>query len=84
MNRYFPSRLISLAILLVTHTVACLAQDKLSGSATVSPTGAAVYSIAIEAPKGVGDLMPSIGIAYNSQTGNGLVGFGLGSCRKFL
>ena len=76
MNRYFPSRLISLAIILVTHIVACLAQDKLSGSATVSPTGATVYSVAIEAPKGVGDLIPSIGIAYNSQSGNGLVGYG--------
>ena len=76
MKRYFPSRLISLAIILVTHIVACLAQDKLSGSATVSPTGATVYSVAIEAPKGVGDLIPSIGIAYNSQSGNGLVGYG--------
>ena len=76
MNSSFPSRLISLAIILIIQTTVCLAQDKLSGSATVSPTGAAVYSVAIEAPKGVGDLMPSIGIAYNSQTGNGLVGYG--------
>ena len=76
MKRSFLSKHITLAIILITHTLVCIAQDKLSGSATVSPTGAAVYSIAIEAPKGVGDLMPSIGIAYNSQSGNGLAGFG--------
>ena len=52
------------------------AQDKLTGVASVSPTGAAVYSIPIEAPKGVGDLIPSISISYNSQAGNGLIGFG--------
>ncbi|MCR5366225.1 MAG: FG-GAP-like repeat-containing protein [Prevotella sp.] len=52
------------------------AQDKLSGTASVSPTGAAVYSIPIETLKGIGDLKPSIGIAYNSQMGNGLVGWG--------
>ena len=76
MYNTISSRLISLAIVFISQTIICLAQDKLSGTATVSPTGAAVYSVAIEAPKGVGDLMPSIGIAYNSQSGNGLAGFG--------
>lgn len=70
-----PSRL--LATLFAQFIILiCQAQDKLSGTASVSPTGAAVYSVAIEAPKGAGDLMPSIGIAYNSQAGNGLAGFG--------
>ena len=76
MQRSIPSRLISLVFILITQAIACFAQDKLSGTAAVSPTGAATYSVAIEAPKGRGDLMPSIGIAYNSQAGNGLVGFG--------
>ena len=76
MKRNIPSRLISFAVILIIQTAFCFSQDKLSGTAAVSPTGAASYSIAIEAPKGVGDLMPSIGIAYNSQSGNGLVGFG--------
>ena len=70
-----PSRLL---ITLLTQFIIliCQAQDKLSGTANVSPTGAAVYSVAINAPKGAGNLMPSIGIAYNSQAGNGLAGFG--------
>ena len=76
MQRTISSRLICLAIILIIQTAFCFSQDKLSGTAAVSPTGAASYSIAIDAPKGVGDLMPSIGIAYNSQAGNGVVGFG--------
>lgn len=76
MKRNIPSRLISFAVILIIQTAFCFSQDKLSGTAAVSPTGAASYSIAIDAPKGVGDLMPSIGIAYNSQAGNGVVGFG--------
>ena len=76
MQRIISSRLICLAIILTTQTTFCFSQDKFSGTAAVSPTGAAVYSIAIESPKGVGDLMPSIGIAYNCQAGNGVVGFG--------
>ena len=69
-------RLSLLTLLAVSHTAVMTAQDKLSGTATVSPTGAAVYSIPIETLKGIGDLKPSIGITYNSQTGNGLVGWG--------
>ena len=65
-----------LTLLTVFHIVVMTAQDKLSGTASVSPTGAAVYSIPIETLKGIGDLKPSIGIAYNSQMGNGLVGWG--------
>ena len=56
MYNTISSRLVSLAIVFISQTIICLAQDKLSGTATVSPTGAAVYSVAIEAPKGVGDL----------------------------
>ena len=76
MRKDILPRLSGLVLLFIFQSSVCIAQDKLSGSATVSPTGAAVYSIPIEVPKGVGDLMPSIGIAYNSQTGNGIVGWG--------
>ena len=76
MQNSLPYRFFSLYLLLIVQTIAVFAQDKLSGSASISSTGAAIYSVAIEAPKGVGDLKPSIGIAYNSQSGNGLVGFG--------
>lgn len=76
MLKNIPTRLYGLILLFILQSSLCIAQDKLSGSATISPTGAAVYSIPIEVPKGVSDLMPSIGIAYNSQTGNGIVGWG--------
>lgn len=45
------------------------------GVFSVNNSGAAVYSIDISAPNG-GSLTPSIGVSYNSQSGNGLVGFG--------
>ncbi len=47
-----------------------------AGNLSVSPTGAAAYSVAIEVPKGIGGMEPRIGIAYNSQSGNGVVGWG--------
>ena len=46
------------------------------GSFAVSPMGGATYSVAIEAPQGLPGMQPQIGIAYNSQAGNGLVGLG--------
>lgn len=45
------------------------------GVLSVNNSGAAVYSINISAPNG-GSLTPSIGVSYNSQSGNGLAGFG--------
>ena len=42
----------------------------------VSPTGAAVYSVPIEVPKGLPGMEPNISITYNSQAGNGVVGYG--------
>lgn len=45
------------------------------GVFSVNNSGAAVYSIDISAPNG-GSLTPSIGVSYNSQSGNGLAGFG--------
>ena len=45
------------------------------GALSVNNSGAAVYSINISAPNG-GSLTPSIGVSYNSQSGNGLAGFG--------
>lgn len=46
------------------------------GSFAVSSMGGATYSMAIEAPQGLPGMQPQIGIAYNSQAGNGLVGLG--------
>lgn len=42
----------------------------------VSPTGAATASISIDVPKGIRGLQPNVAITYNSQSGNGIVGWG--------
>ena len=74
----FPlfSRRVSILLLSLLSSILVFSQDKFSGTASVSPTGGAVYSIPFEVPKGVGDLRPSIGLSYSSQSGNGLAGFG--------
>ncbi|MDE5987286.1 MAG: FG-GAP-like repeat-containing protein, partial [Prevotella sp.] len=47
-----------------------------NGTFDVSQTGAAVYSYAIALPPGVGGMQPNVSVAYNSQGGNGIVGWG--------
>lgn len=48
----------------------------MSGQFGVSPLGGATYSIPIEVPQGVGGLQPQLSIVYNSQSSNGLCGYG--------
>ncbi len=47
-----------------------------NGVFDVSQAGAATYSYAINSPQGVGGMNPNIAITYNSQRGNGIVGWG--------
>lgn len=47
-----------------------------NGVFDVSQAGAATYSYAINSPQGVGGMNPNIAITYNSQSGNGIVGWG--------
>lgn len=54
-----------------THPV-----GSVNGDFRVDESGAASYTIPIAAPEGVAGVKPTIAIAYNSQSGNGLVGFG--------
>jgi RHS repeat-associated protein len=47
-----------------------------TASAGASPAGGASYSMPIYAPPGTNSIKPSVSILYNSQSGNGNVGFG--------
>ena len=46
------------------------------GQFSVSLTGAATYNFPIEVPPGINGVTPKIGIAYSSQAGNGISGYG--------
>ncbi|GAA4273199.1 RHS repeat-associated core domain-containing protein [Aquimarina gracilis] len=47
-----------------------------TGELSVTPTGGANYKIPITVPPGVKDLVPRIGLQFNSQSANGLAGWG--------
>lgn len=47
----------------------------LPGKFSTSGTGAAVYSIDLNMPKAIGTMIPKISLVYNSQGGNGIVGW---------
>ncbi|WP_449400494.1 SpvB/TcaC N-terminal domain-containing protein [Chryseobacterium wanjuense] len=42
----------------------------------INEAGALTYSIPIECLKGINNFQPNISLGYNSQAGNGLVGWG--------
>lgn len=46
------------------------------GQLSVSPSGAATYEVPLELPQGIKDITPNLAFVYNSQSGNGLAGWG--------
>lgn len=48
----------------------------IAGELNVNDIGAAVYSIPIMMPKGIGKMTPAISVTYNNQSKNGLLGWG--------
>ncbi|MBS1985528.1 MAG: VCBS repeat-containing protein, partial [Bdellovibrionales bacterium] len=51
-------------------------QMSVPGSFSVGTSGAATYSIPIEAPPGTANVAPSLSLVYSSQSGDGPEGFG--------
>ncbi|AXT61814.1 hypothetical protein D1816_16110 [Aquimarina sp. AD10] len=46
------------------------------GDLTVTPTGAATYRIPIAIPPGIKDVVPNVELTFNSQSANGIAGWG--------
>ena len=67
--------LIALTLLPQAVSAAVLV-GKTEGSFSVSPSGAATYTIPIKVQNGLSDFSPSISLTYSSQAGNGIAGMG--------
>ncbi len=53
-----------------------VAVGAIGGTVDVTALGGASYSIPIQVPEGMGGIEPNLSIVYNSQSGNGLLGWG--------
>jgi len=70
-------RLYLIALMLLPQvTFAAVLVGKTEGAFSVSPSGAATYTIPIKVQNGLSEFSPSISLTYNSQSGNGIAGMG--------
>ena len=74
MKRFFLY-LVALTLLPQALSAAVLV-GKTEGALSVSPTGAATYTIPIKVQNGLSEFSPSISLTYSSQSGNGIAGMG--------
>ena len=77
-NALTMKRVLNIFFLLILCQV-MLAQDYVGTTAGVlsaSPTGAATYTIPLQLRDGYSGFTPQISLVYNSQSGNGIAGFG--------
>lgn len=74
-NRLVPCRLICACLTLMV-SAAQADVGRTPGSAEVSPTGTANYTVPIWTPPGSGGMTPSLALAYSHLDDNGLVGVG--------
>ena len=59
----------------ITTSDGCVV-GSLGGTVNIGALGAACYTIPISIPVGINGMQPNLGVSYNSQMGNGLLGWG--------
>ena len=63
-------------VLCTFNAHAATAVGAIPGSHQVTPGGAFTYTLPIAVPPGIAGIEPKLSLAYNSQSGNGLLGMG--------
>ncbi|SHG45380.1 polymorphic toxin type 23 domain-containing protein [Pedobacter caeni] len=64
------------AAAVVATAAASMDVGRTNSSLDVSATGAALFSVPLTLPPGLGNSVPQLSLSYSSQSGNGIAGFG--------